>query len=32
MKHHFEQLRLDSVSRSFTNAEGQAVAALRVSI
>ncbi len=29
MKHHFEQLRLDSVSRSFTNAEGQAVAALQ---
>ncbi|MFM0056085.1 ABC transporter ATP-binding protein [Paraburkholderia phytofirmans] len=29
MKHHFEQLRLDSVSRSFTNAEGQAIAALR---
>jgi putative spermidine/putrescine transport system ATP-binding protein len=29
MKHHFEQLRLDSVSRSFTNAQGQAVAALQ---
>ncbi|CAB3638845.1 Oligosaccharides import ATP-binding protein MsmX [Paraburkholderia phenoliruptrix] len=29
MKHHFEQLRLDSVSRSFTNAEGQSVAALQ---
>ncbi|CAD6538186.1 sn-glycerol-3-phosphate import ATP-binding protein UgpC [Paraburkholderia kirstenboschensis] len=28
MKHHFEQLRLDSVSRSFTNAEGQSIAAL----
>jgi len=29
MKHHFEQLRLDSVSRSFTNAEGQSIAALQ---
>jgi putative spermidine/putrescine transport system ATP-binding protein len=29
MKHDFEQLRLDSVSRSFTNAEGQQLAALR---
>jgi ABC-type sugar transport system ATPase subunit len=29
MKHQFEQLRLDSVSRSFTNAEGQAVAAFQ---
>ncbi|QQC66290.1 ABC transporter ATP-binding protein [Paraburkholderia ginsengisoli] len=29
MKHHFEQLRLDSVSRSFTNAQGQAIAALQ---
>ena len=29
MKHNFEQLRLDSVSRSFTNAEGQQLAALR---
>ncbi|MDR5752724.1 MULTISPECIES: ABC transporter ATP-binding protein [unclassified Caballeronia] len=29
MKHSFEQLRLDSVSRSFTNAEGQQLAALR---
>ncbi|HEX7908493.1 MAG TPA: ABC transporter ATP-binding protein [Paraburkholderia sp.] len=29
MKPHFEQLRLDSVSRSFTNAEGQAIAALQ---
>ena len=28
MKHNFEQLRLDSVSRSFTNAEGQQLAAL----
>lgn len=32
MKHHFEQLRLDSVSRSFTNAEGQSIAALQGSI
>jgi putative spermidine/putrescine transport system ATP-binding protein len=29
MKHQFDELRLDSVSRSFMNAEGQAVAALR---
>ena len=29
MKPHFEQLRLDSVSRSFTNAEGHPVAALQ---
>ncbi|WP_118183621.1 ABC transporter ATP-binding protein [Paraburkholderia phosphatilytica] len=29
MKHQFEQLRLESVSRSFTNAEGHAVAALQ---
>ncbi|MDP9647745.1 ABC transporter ATP-binding protein [Paraburkholderia caledonica] len=29
MKHHFEQLRLASVSRSFTNAEGQSIAALQ---
>ncbi|SAL30707.1 ABC transporter ATP-binding protein [Caballeronia telluris] len=29
MKHSFEQLRLDSVSRSFTNAEGVQLAALR---
>jgi putative spermidine/putrescine transport system ATP-binding protein len=29
MKHHFEQLRLDSVCRSFTNAEGHAIAALQ---
>jgi putative spermidine/putrescine transport system ATP-binding protein len=29
MKHTFEQLRLDSVSRSFTNAEGQQLAALK---
>ncbi|SEB24326.1 ABC transporter ATP-binding protein [Paraburkholderia sartisoli] len=29
MKYHFEQLRLDSVCRSFTNAEGHAVAALQ---
>ena len=29
MKPHFEQLRLDSVSRSFTNAEGHSVAALQ---
>lgn len=29
MKHDFEQLRLDDVSRSFTNAEGQQLAALR---
>jgi len=29
MKHHFEQLRLDSVSRNFTNAEGQSIAALQ---
>jgi putative spermidine/putrescine transport system ATP-binding protein len=29
MKHHFEQLRLDSVSRSFTNAQGHAIAALQ---
>ncbi|HEY2022577.1 ABC transporter ATP-binding protein [Paraburkholderia sp.] len=29
MKHHFEQLRLDSVSRSFTNAQGHTVAALQ---
>lgn len=29
MEHHFEQLRLDSVSRSFTNAEGQSIAALQ---
>jgi len=29
MKHHFEQLRLESVSRSFVNAEGQAVSALQ---
>ncbi|CAM2147368.1 ABC transporter ATP-binding protein [Pararobbsia alpina] len=29
MKHTFQQLRLDGVSRSFTNAEGQAVAALK---
>ncbi len=28
MKHQFDELRLDSVSRSFMNAEGQAVAAL----
>ncbi len=27
--HHFERLRLDGVSRSFTNAEGQHLAALR---
>jgi len=29
MKHSFEQLRLDAVSRSFTNAEGQQLAALQ---
>jgi putative spermidine/putrescine transport system ATP-binding protein len=29
MKHQFEQLRLDSVSRSFTNTQGHAVAALQ---
>ncbi|TAL94109.1 MAG: ABC transporter ATP-binding protein [Paraburkholderia sp.] len=29
MKYHFEQLRLDSVCRSFTNAEGHAIAALQ---
>ncbi|NML34640.1 ABC transporter ATP-binding protein [Paraburkholderia antibiotica] len=29
MKHQFEQLRLDSVSRSFTNAQGHAIAALQ---
>ncbi|MFT4069271.1 ABC transporter ATP-binding protein [Paraburkholderia sp.] len=29
MKHHFEQLRLDSVSRSFTTAQGAAIAALQ---
>jgi putative spermidine/putrescine transport system ATP-binding protein len=29
MKHQFDELRLDAVSRSFTNAEGNAVAALR---
>jgi putative spermidine/putrescine transport system ATP-binding protein len=29
MKHQFDELRLDSVSRSFTNAEGNAIAALR---
>jgi len=29
MKHHFEQLRLDSVSRSFTNAQGHSIAALQ---
>src|SRR5471030_496325 len=29
MKHQFDELRLDSVSRSFMNAEGHAVAALR---
>jgi len=29
MKHNFNQLRLDAVCRSFTNAEGQQVAALR---
>jgi putative spermidine/putrescine transport system ATP-binding protein len=29
MKHSFERLRLDSVCRSFTNAEGEPVAALR---
>lgn len=28
MKHNFQQLRLDHVARSFTNAEGQSVAAL----
>jgi putative spermidine/putrescine transport system ATP-binding protein len=29
MKHQFEQLRLESVSRSFVNTEGQSVAALQ---
>ncbi|WP_144140161.1 ABC transporter ATP-binding protein [Paraburkholderia sp. BCC1884] len=29
MKHHFEELRLDSVSRSFTSTEGQPIAALQ---